>query len=188
MCSEHIRCVRVSAILHAMPIERCDECGFDSRTWTDHGAMDTAAELPRRWAQAIDGLTADELQRRPIDGTWSIAEYTDHVRETAFGMRFVLDTILIRPGTDLGDPPESRFEREPRPVDTARALSGFRTEITQLCERLAATPKDRWAATCTLGRKHVDVHWVVRHVVHETTHHLGDLDRLRDALDRAHGC
>lgn len=34
--------------------------------------MHIAAELPRRWPEALDGLPADELQRRPIDGTCDI--------------------------------------------------------------------------------------------------------------------
>lgn len=39
----------------------------------------------------------DELQRRPIPEMWSIAEYTDHVREVLFAMRFVLAAPSTRP-------------------------------------------------------------------------------------------
>jgi hypothetical protein len=45
---------------------------------------------------------------------WSIAEYVDHVREVLFGMRFLLDTAVHDPGTDLAEPPEPSFEPEQR--------------------------------------------------------------------------
>jgi hypothetical protein len=65
----------------------------------------------------------------------------------------------------------------------ASSLSGFESEMTQLCERLAALPHERWDGTCTIGGQRVDVHWTARHIVHDATHHLGDVDRLRTALD-----
>jgi hypothetical protein len=167
-----------------MPAEQCDECRFDGNAWTDASAIDTAHQLHNQWADAIAGLTVDELQRRPIDGMWSIAEYTDHVRETAFGMRFVLDTVLNAPGTDLGEPPEPRFEPDARSIDVPRALSRFQSEITQLCDRLRAVPHDQWDATCTIGGEDIDIHWIARHIVHDVTHHLGDVARLRLALGR----
>jgi uncharacterized damage-inducible protein DinB len=162
-----------------MAIERCDECGFDGADWTGSDAVRAIAELPARWAAAIDGLGPDELRKRPIERMWSIAEYTDHVRETIFGMRFVLDTALAQPGTALGEPPEPRFDPEPRPIDTDQALAGFQDEVRQLCQRLDGTPPDRWDAWATIGDDRVDLHWIVRHAVHDVTHHIGDVARLR---------
>lgn len=166
----------------AVGVERCEECGFDGDRWTDEEAVEALAGLPGRWAAAIDGLSTEDLQRRPIGGMWSIAEYTDHVRETTFAMRYLLDTALAGPGTDLGDPPQPRFDPEPRAIDTTRALRGFRDEVHALCDRLRSTPFDLWGAGVTVGGEHVDIHWVARHAVHDITHHLGDIDRLRSAL------
>jgi DinB superfamily len=167
-----------------MAIERCELCGFDGEAWTDEGAVGTAERLPVRWRQAIEAVSDHDLQRRPVDHMWSIAEYTDHVRETAFGMRFVLDVVLESPGTDLGNPPASRFEPEPRRIDVDRALAGFGSETKLLCERLRATPPDRWDRSCVISGEAVDVHWIARHIVHDVEHHLGDVDRLRAALGR----
>lgn len=162
--------------------ERCDECGFDGSQWTDTGAIDEAETLPGRWQEAITGLSADELQQRPISDMWSIAEYTDHVRETGFGMRFVLDTVIRTPGVELGDPPEPAFDPDPRRVDTVAALAGFGSEISQLCAQLRDVPAEALNASCTIAGDTVDVHWIARHIVHDVTHHLGDLARLRAAL------
>ncbi len=165
-----------------MPVERCSECGFDGSSWSDAEAREQLAELPGLWAQAISGVDASDLRRRPIGGTWSIAEYTDHVRETAFGMRFVLDTALTDPGVDLGEPPEPRFDPEPRQLEAAAALAAFRKEVERLVAELADLSDESWASVVIIGGDELDVHWMVRHALHDITHHLGDVGRLRDAL------
>jgi hypothetical protein len=165
-----------------MPVERCSECGFDGSRWSDAEATEQVAGLPDLWAEAISGVDHSDLRRRPIGGMWSIAEYTDHVRETSFGIRFVLDSALSDPGVDLGEPPQPRFDPEPRQLDAEQALAAFRHEVKGLVAALAALDDDRWAATVIIGGDEVDVHWMIRHALHDITHHLGDVERLRDAL------
>jgi hypothetical protein len=84
-----------------MNAEGCTECGFDGSAWSDAKALEQVTLLPELWAQAISGIAPSDLSRRPITGMWSIAEYTDHVRETTFGMRFVLDMALQEPDAGL---------------------------------------------------------------------------------------
>src|SRR5690349_3107825 len=113
---------------------------------------------------------------------WSIAEYVDHVREVLFGMRFVLDTALAEPGTDLGEPPEPRFDPEPRIIDAADALSGIDRAANALRQRLGELPDSSWDSTAIVGGDEIDAHWIARHAVHDASHHLLDVDRLRKAL------
>jgi hypothetical protein len=87
-----------------VPVETCRECGFDGGTWTDAAALGAIARLPDEWRDAVEGVSPTDLARRPIAGTWSIAEYLDHVREVLFAMRFLVETALDEPGRDLGDP------------------------------------------------------------------------------------
>lgn len=162
--------------------KRCEECRFDGERWTDIEAMTAIAALPVRWRKAVSGLTSDQLHSRPIPETWSIAEYVDHVREVLFGMSFVLDTAVRQPGTDLGEPPESRFAPEPRFVDIEVALSGIESEASALRDRLAALPGSAWYSKVTVDGDEVDARWVARHAVHDATHHLLDVDRLREVL------
>ena len=77
-----------------MATERCEACGFDGERWSDADAVAAVDELPPRFVDAVRGLGEDEVQRRLIVGTWSIAEYVDHVREVLFGMRFLLDSAV----------------------------------------------------------------------------------------------
>ncbi len=165
-----------------MVVERCDQCRFDGGEWTDTGAIEAVAARPSRWRDSVSGLSSDELHRRPVAQMWSIAEYVDHVREVLFGMRFVLDTVLAEPGTDLGEPPEPRFDPEPRIIDVEDALSGIEREANALRTRLGDLPDSSWDSTAIVGSDEIDVHWIARHAVHDATHHLLDVDRLRAAL------
>lgn len=165
-----------------VPVEGCGECGFDGAAWTDDAAVGAIAALPDRWVGAVEGLADEDVQRRPIAARWSIAEYTDHVRETLFGMRFVLDLAVDAPGTVLGDPPAPTFDPDPRAVDVARALGRLREEAEQLHDRLATLTPLSWASTVAVGDAEVDAHWIARHAVHDATHHLNDVELLRARL------
>jgi hypothetical protein len=163
-------------------VEQCPHCGFDGTAWTDRGATTTIAQLPVRYAAAVEGLTGRELQRRPIADWWSIAEYVDHVRETMFGMRFILVIALEAPGTDLGNAPPSRFDPDARLVDLSAALGGLRAQAEQLHDQLEQLAESSWESTVVVGGEIVDVHWIARHAVHDATHHLADIERLRVLL------
>jgi hypothetical protein len=164
------------------PVETCAECGFDGSAWTDAEAADAISGLPARWSDAISGVADADLQRRPIPTMWSIAEYVDHVREVLFGMRFLLDTAINDPRTDLGEPPDPAFEPEPRAIDVDVALAGLSREAEQLSDVLAVAPPSAWTATVIVSGDVLDLHWIARHAVHDPTHHLRDVTRLRGAL------
>jgi hypothetical protein len=162
--------------------EVCTECGFDGGQWTDDDAVSAIAELPGRWSLAVDGVSQSDLRRRPIPSMWSIAEYLDHVREVLFGMRFLLDTAITDPGTHLDDPPEPRFDPAPRDIDVDSALTGLHAEAEQLGDALAAAQPSDWRSTVIVGDESHDLHWIARHAVHDASHHLRDVERLRAAL------
>jgi hypothetical protein len=165
-----------------VPAERCEECGFSSEGWTDEAAIEALGHLGARWAGAIAELRTEELQRRPISEMWSIAEYTDHVREVLFALRFVLDSAVADPGVDLGAPPQPEFTAEPRLIDPQAALEGLAWEANALQRRLLELQESSWTASAIIGDDEVDAHWLCRHAAHDAEHHLGDVRRLRNAL------
>lgn len=165
-----------------MEVERCDECGFDGGVWETGAALDAIETLPGRWRTAVAGLSDVDTQRRPIPDMWSIAEYADHVRETLFGMRFVLDVAVGSPGTNLGEPPEPEFAPAPKPVEISTALVAIESEAKQLASRLRQLAESDWASEVGFGSQYHDVHWICRHAVHDASHHLDDVARLRAAL------
>jgi DinB superfamily len=163
-------------------VERCRECGFDSDAWSDAGAIAAIQRLPSQWASAVAGLTPGDQLRRPVHRMWSIAEYADHVREVLFGMRFLLDTAVSQPGTDLGEPPTPQFASQPRQIDVGAALTGIDREARSLYQQLHGLSRHDWSLTVKFDGTSVDPHWIARHVVHDATHHLLDIGRLRSAL------
>ena len=138
--------------------------------------------LPARYCDAVMGLTLDDLLRRPVENQWSIAEYVDHVREVIFGMRFLVGTAITKAGTDLGKSPSSPFQPEPRRVEIDVALTGLEREATLLLTSLSELSPSEWRSTVTFDGIEVDPFWIARHAVHDSTHHLLDIGRLRAAL------
>ena len=169
-----------------MSAERCEQCGFDGEAWTDEAAMDAIGRLPAQWREVTTGIEDEVLQRRHLPDTWSIAEYADHVREVLFGMRFLLDSAVERPGVDLGDSPEPQFTPTARSIDVSAAVSGIETEAVALVDRLAQLGRSAWDSTAVVGGEVLDAHWICRHAVHDATHHLDDVGRLRAAAGRRH--
>ena len=163
-------------------VERCDQCGFDGEDWDDASAIGAVVGLPARWVEAVSGLTSNDSHRRLVADMWSVAEYADHVREVLFSMRFLLDTAVAQPGADLGKAPEPRFEREPRFIEVDSALAGIDREATSLRDRLSELPPSGWNSVVIVDGNEVDPHWIVRHAVHDATHHLLDVERLRGDL------
>jgi hypothetical protein len=97
-------------------------------------------------------------------------------------MHFLLDTAVATPGADLGESPSSPFDPEPRRIEIKVALAGIEREATALRERLAQLTADQWNLAVKLDGDDVDPHWIVRHAVHDATHHLADVAHLRAAL------
>ncbi len=162
--------------------ERCKECGFDSDDWSDASAIAAIQRLPLQWTTAVAGLTPRDRLRRPVHQMWSIAEYADHVREVLFGMRFLLDTAISQPGTDLGESPPQEFASQPRLIDVDAALDGIDHEARSLSQQLSELSSHDWFVTVRFDGTSVDPHWIARHIVHDVTHHLLDIGRLRSAL------
>lgn len=185
-------------------IETCDECGFDASRWNDRDTINTLSSLGIRWRYGIEGMPEALLHRRPDDATWSIAEYTDHVREVLWLMRFVIDTARMSPGAHLPSAPDRPFDGEPRVVDLDAALAAVDEEcaaITRLARDLTA---DQWRSATVIvdppegssadakgGANGGDAGpagderatgWWLRHAVHDVSHHLHDVGRIRARL------
>ena len=146
------------------------------------GRSQQSSNCRLQYNSAVAGLIPRDQLRRPIHQMWSIAEYTDHVREVLFGMRFLLDTAISQPGNDLGQSPPSQFAAQPQQIDVQAALDGLDREAVSLSRQLSELSADDWFLTVTFDGTSVDPHWIARHSVHDATHHLLDIERLRSVL------
>jgi hypothetical protein len=165
-------------------VDRCAECSFDGDRWTDQDVLTTLGALSRLWAGHLEGARDAILHTRPDAETWSIAEYTHHLGDTLWAMRFLADTARATTGSDLGEVHgSSGIEEEPSAVDLAAAIERLADESMQLRAALAAVPTERWGdASVRLNGDEVDLGWVGRHALHDTVHHLHDVGRIRARL------
>ncbi len=166
-----------------MPAERCDECRFDGGRWTDQDVLTTLRAMGGLWNGYLEGADDRVLHTRPDLEQWSIAEYTDHLADVLWAMRFLAGVARETPGHDLGHVSRPPFDPHPAIVELDAARTRLADQATQLARDLAEVPVEDWpSATVAVDDQLVDLAWVGRHAVHDATHHLHDVGRIRVAL------
>ncbi len=110
-----------------MVAERCDECRFDGARWTDQDVLTTLGVLGELWDGYLEGAAGRVLHTRPKPDQWSIAEYTGHLAETLWAMRFLVAVAREAAGRDLGEVHGRPFDPEPSEVDLEAARPGWPT-------------------------------------------------------------
>jgi len=168
-----------------MRIEACDECRFDGGQWDAADTSSTIRSLAARWEQVLGGLPPELAHVRPDATTWSIAEYTDHVANSLWSMRFAVELVRTSPGTELdtGAGAASLLTADQPTIDLGAALARLRTEGAALHELTGAIPAAEWEdAAIILDGEPWTIGWTLRHGVHDVTHHLGDIGRIRHRL------
>jgi hypothetical protein len=81
-------------------------------------------------------------------------------------------------------PGETAFTRMPREAYSMASdfVAEARPPLVSEGKTDGELPQGAWSSTAILDGYEVDAHWIVRHVVHDATHHLGDVIALRAAL------
>ncbi len=166
-----------------MVAEHCDECRFDGGRWTDQDVLTTLGVLGPLWDGYLEGADERVLHTRPSPEQWSIAEYTDHLGQTLWAMRFLVAVARETPGHDLGEVHGRPFDPEPAAVDLAAARARLSDEAARLAAALAEVEVQQWpTATVAFTDQIVDLGWIGRHGMHDAMHHLHDVGRIRVAL------
>jgi MOSC domain-containing protein YiiM len=168
----------------ATPVERCAECGFDGARWTDQDVVTSLVVAQELWRGYLQDAPQAVLQTRAEPGRWSVAEYTDHLREVMFGARLLATCARDTPGLDLGpEPGPADLTPEVRTIDLPAALMGLAVEAHQLRTLLDDVGPSAWPEhTVTFGGHTRDLGWIGRHALHDLMHHLHDIGRIRVAL------
>lgn len=159
------------------PVEVCEACRFDGMQYDLQDTRGSLRALGFMWRQTTEGLADSLLDARPAPDVWSATEYAVH----STGVTEMLHDLLDRALGDH-DPPLPDRPEQPDPG----ASTGFASAVDRLQEALTAV-HDRtlglddgdpaWERTLALGDREVDAAWIVRHAVHDTSHHLSDVGR-----------
>jgi uncharacterized damage-inducible protein DinB len=95
----------------------------------------------------------------------------------------------------LGEPDRAPYRPEDPDLDfrvgldvpLAQLLADYRDQCDRLRERTAGLPLDTVAVRPIRGDVHVDLRWIMLHLIEETARHNGHLDILREQLDGVTG-
>jgi hypothetical protein len=162
-----------------MEHERCDACGFDGANYDNSSLLDAVRSLGPRWRSLLisSGL---ELRQRPGPEVWSALEYAAHSRDVTalhvFGVEqaLTLDEPSYPPiGGDLVDSAAASYG-DADPEKVLDALEHHAMSLAQLADDAGS---DRWSCGLTIGKDRSDVRRLLEHALHDSLHHLDDVER-----------
>jgi hypothetical protein len=160
--------------------ERCGACGFDGARYDDESLLAALRALGPSWRSLI-GSAGRELRTRPEPEVWSAIEYAAHSRDITalhvFGVEQALTTeepaFPAIEGDDLiASAAESYSESDPDEI--VDALDAEATHLAQLAEDAGA---QAWSRGLTIGESRTDVRRLLEHALHDSVHHLADVER-----------
>jgi S-DNA-T family DNA segregation ATPase FtsK/SpoIIIE len=167
---------RVPAVVH----EHCDACGFDGSVYDDASLIAALRELGPRWRRLLAGA-GTELRLRPAPKVWSAIEYAAHSRDITALHGFGVEQALtgeepVYPdiaGADLIAAAAAGY----LDLDPDAVVDALDTAAGHLAELAAAAPAERWESGITIGADRSTVRRLLEHALHDSQHHLGDVER-----------
>jgi hypothetical protein len=159
--------------------ERCEACGFDGGGYSDSALLDALRGLGDRWCAQL-AEAGDRLRTRPEPATWSAIEYAAHSRDItalhAYGVEQALtgeEPAYPAFSDDLVEAAVAGYG-DADPNGVVDALTAAAERAAQLAEEVGA---DQWTRGLTVGEVRSDVRRLLEHALHDSLHHLDDVER-----------
>jgi hypothetical protein len=164
--------------------ENCEACGFDGAGYDEVSLLRNLSSLGSRWRMLVDSSGPD-LRVRPKPEVWSAIEYAAHSRDItalhAFGIEQAL--TLDEPSfpaidDDLIEAAAVAYGAS----DPEEVLSVLEAEANRLVRLAKTAGAELWWRGLTIGDSRNDVRWLLEHALHDSLHHLGDVNHGLDLL------
>lgn len=160
------------------PPETCPACRFDGAEYDLQDSLGTLRALGPMWEQTVEGVDADVLLARPSPDVWSAAEYTAHAADVTQAMGRLLHGLLTIDDLEVEAVPEGHAPN----VSTGfgPALERLAANLSRLHDRATRVGDEgdpRWRRTALADGYEVEGAWVLRHAIHDASHHLSDIGR-----------
>jgi MOSC domain-containing protein YiiM len=167
-----------------MAVETCDECRFDGSAYTRDDATGTLRATGHRWRWTIEDVDPTLLTRRPAPGVWSVVEYIDHSAIIIEAMGRLLHAMTTTGVAPFASPsgPFAHEDDPPTMLSIDGALARLDANIARLDAKARSLRGDAWATTVVIDGEARTADEILRHAVHDSTHHLMDGGRVLDAL------
>lgn len=160
------------------PPETCPACRFDGADYDLQDALGTLRALGPMWQQTVEGVAAEVLLTRPAPGVWSAAEYTAHAADVTQAMGRLLHGLLTIDDLEVEAVPEGHA---PDVSDGfGAALDRLTANLARLHDRAGRVGDEddpQWRRIALADGYEVDGAWVLRHAIHDASHHLSDIGR-----------
>ena len=165
-------------------IEHCELCRFDGSAYTNDDVAGTLRNLGDWFTHSVQGIDAEVLNRRPEPTVWSPAEYLRHCKRMLWSMAGLMELMLIddRPAVQGRPPADALASDEPVEIDVLRELTRIDEEASRMVRLWAKVSASDRARVAILNGAEADLAGVVRHAIHDATHHLSDIGRTVAAL------
>ena len=159
--------------------EHCDACGFDGATYDDESLLNSLREQGDRWRTLLEAAGPD-LRARPGPEVWSAIEYAAHTRDVlslhVYGVEQALtgdEPVFPEISDDLVDSAATTYsDSDPEEVVVELARNG--SELADVANRAGT---DSWSRGLTIGDSRSNVRQLLEHGLHDSLHHLGDVER-----------
>ena len=162
-----------------MDHEQCAACDFDGAAYGPTPLLDAIRELGPKWRRLL--LDAgDELRLRPASETWSALEYAAHSRDVTalhvFGVEQALTFDEPRfpeiAGTELIEHASANYASE----DPEAVGMALEDQARKLADLAKASGPASWSRGITVGDSHTSVRFLLEHALHDSHHHLVDVE------------
>jgi len=165
------------------PPETCERCGFDGAQYDFDDTLGTLRAIAPMWRWTVEGVAEDALGARPSPEVWSAAEYTAHAADVTQAMGRLLHGLLTIEALEVEGVPEGHAPDVSDGFDTAlERLAANLARLHDRARRVGPEDEPAWARTALANGHVVDGAWVLRHAVHDASHHLHDVGRGLHAL------
>ncbi len=162
-----------------MTHEICAQCGFDGGRYNDAALTAAIRDLGPRWQQVL-ASAGSELRERPAPGVWSAIEYGAHTRDVTALHSWAVEQALS--GSEPAIPPleaglvdaAAATYADADPVEVGDAIATHTSRLASITEE--ADPA-AWQHGFTIGDDRMDVRALLEHALHDSVHHLDDVDR-----------
>jgi hypothetical protein len=167
--------------------ERCDACGFEGAAYDDASLLEALRGLGPRWRRLL-AEAGPALRIRPEPTVWSALEYAAHSRDITALHCFGVEQALagdepVYPAIaadDLIEAAATGYVDE----DAEAVVDALGGEASHLAEMAAAAPVQAWELGITIGDDRSTVRRLLEHALHDSLHHLDDVERGLSRLRR----
>jgi hypothetical protein len=159
--------------------EQCAACGFDGSEYEPEQLLDAIRDLGPQWIRVLLE-SGDELRLRPAPETWSALEYASHSRDVTalhvFGVEQALTVNEPRFPEIAGDELVQSAAANYAVQDPDVVGMELEDETRKLADLAQESGSSSWSRGITIGDARSDVRLLLEHALHDSRHHLRDVE------------